>query len=96
MKIVFRSSNVNKAYTINYQVQDAIVGSTVNNGIRNNNVMVVTPRVGYVIDAKDFLHGLLPEGIAAVTFSNSSNIIDYSNQVNVNVIFNGNFSAIGQ
>ena len=95
MKIVFRSSNINKAYTINYQVQEVSTGSTTKNGIRNNNVMVVTPRIGYVIDAKDFLHGLLPEGVAAVTFSNSSNIIDYSNQVRVNVILNNSFSAIG-
>jgi len=95
MKIVFRSSNVNKAYTINYQVQNVAVGSTTKNGIRNTNVIVVTPKTGYVIDAKDFTHGLLPEGIAAVTFNNSSNVIDYSNQVHVNIFLSSDFSAIG-
>ena len=96
MKIVFRSSNVNKAYTINYQVQDVNTGSTTHSGVRNTNVMVVTPRTGYIIDAKDFIHGLLPEGIGSVRFTNSSKTIDYSNQVLVNVGLSGKFSAIGK
>ena len=95
MKIVFRSSNVNKAYTINYQVQDVPVGSTIKNEVRNTNVLVITPRVGYVIDAKDFTHGLLPDGINNIIFNNSSKIINYSNQVHAIITLDNNFTATG-
>ena len=95
MKLIFRSSNKNKAYTINYQVQEVSVGSTVKSDIRNSHTLVVTPRMGYVIDAKDFIYGVLPNGVTSVNFSNSSNKIDYSNQVHVNIILDKSFTAIG-
>ena len=95
MKLIFRSSNINKAYTINYQVQDVNTGSTVKNNIRNSHTIVVTPKISYIIDAKDFIHGVLPDGVASVSFSNSSSKIDYANQVNVNIILDGSFTAMG-
>ena len=95
MKIVFRSSSVNKAYTVNYQVQNVQPGGTTRNGIQNLNILVVTPRPGYIIEASDFSHGLLPKNIASVSFSNSNSNIDYSNQVRVHIALDLDFTVIG-
>jgi len=95
MKIVFRSSNVNKAYTIDYQVQNVEAGNTIRSGVRNLNILVVTPRSGYIVDANDFSHGLLPKDVASVSFSNSSNNIDYSNQVRVHITLDLKFTVRG-
>ena len=95
MKIVFRSSSVHETYMINYQVQNVQPGDNVRNTVRQSSSLTVSPRRGYILDAKDFIHGMLPNGITSVTFSNSSKrivnqlnclILTRENQVNLRYI----------
>lgn len=95
MKIVFRSSSVHETYMINYQVQNVQPGDNVRNTVRQSSSLTVSPRRGYILDAKDFIHGMLPNGITSVTFSNSSKRIDFGNKVIVNIILDPSFTAVG-
>ena len=70
MKLVFRSSTVNASYTVDYVTQNVSVGNTLKKGVKSVYNLVVLPRYGYVLDAKDFSHGLLPKEISKVVFSN--------------------------
>ena len=80
-KLVIRSSTVNEAYTINYDSQETFVNASVKSGIDKHRKLIITSKNGFVIDAENFTHGVLPPGIGSVLYKNSSNNIDNNNQV---------------
>ncbi len=95
MKLVFRSSSINTSYTVNYVTQNVSIGGTVKKGVKSVYNLTILPRYGYVLNAKDFSHGLLPKEISQVVFSNTGSKIDFQNKVNVSVYLSNDFTISG-
>ena len=66
-KIILRPNNTTVNYIIESKSVETIIGKPVEDTIE----LVITPKNGYTIDAKDFTHGALPNPISSITYHNS-------------------------
>ena len=82
-KIILKTSLANSNVNVPWTQVDAVY-----NKIPETTEVIITPRTGYTVNAKDFGVGLLPSVISNIQFINTSNNIDSSNKVIARVSFN--------
>ena len=66
-KLILKPNNTIANYIIESKSIDTIVGKPIEDSVE----LVIIPKSGYVIAAKDFTHGVLPNPISNITFRNS-------------------------
>ena len=89
---VIRSNSVNQNFDVEYSVTKEKVGSSVAYKTLNPlTKLVITPKPGFVIDAKNFTTSSLPREVESVVYINDSKEINESNKVIANVLLKPDF-----
>ena len=81
-KIILKTSLANSNVSVPWTQVNAVYNKT-----PETTEVIITPRSGYIVDAKDFGVGLLPSVISNIQFINTSNIVNSSNKVIARVSF---------
>lgn len=89
-KIILQASSFKKDYTI--------TALSVTSGEYSQSktfTLEVNPNENHVVDAVDFTNGFIENNIISVTYSNSNNIVDFTNKVIITVVLSSNIALEG-
>tara|TARA_R110002096_G_C14435142_1_gene710259 strand:- start:199 stop:894 length:696 start_codon:yes stop_codon:yes gene_type:complete len=89
-KIILQASSFKKNYTI-----ETLGITSAEYAVGNVFTMEVKPKENYVVDAADFTSGFSESNIISINYRNSSNTIDFSNKVIVNITLSGSIALEG-
>ena len=89
-KIILQASSFKKNYTI-----ETLGITSAEYAVGNVFTMEVKPKENYVVDAADFTSGFSESNITSINYRNSSNTIDFSNKVIVNITLSGSIALEG-
>ena len=84
-KIILNTNLVNSTFGVEFKSIDVDLNKEVS--IPSTDLLI-TPNDNYVIDAKDFSYGLLPNIVNRIVFQNTERVISSSNRIKAIIFFN--------
>ena len=83
-KIILKTNLANKTFTVEFKSIEVTKGRSTTPPATN---ILISPTMGFIIDAADFSKGALPSNLSNIIYRNSSKNIDSNNKIIATVYF---------
>ena len=83
-KIILKTNLANKTFTVEFKSIEVTKGRSTTPPATN---ILISPTMGFIIDAADFSNGALPSNLSNIVYRNSSKNIDSNNKIIATVYF---------